>query len=379
MPGPWYTKFTDIVLAYRDLVGTRWSYVHELHKTYGSIVRLGPDEIAVNDPQEFTNIHAVGSEFRKRQQPGTPFNIFSMSDPKEHRSRRRFYATKFTDQYIKSSKEQAIHQLASLAIGKMKDSAREHPEQHVDLLKWALLFANDVASDIVFGNGPVAGLLANDGSIDDVFLGGYLQVMIAWARFSLPLFLLGRCLSPLSKSLREIFRPEWRYRDILESGPRQQQIAARTTFAQDAEYSKEDNSYTLHDQVTLKDIDIAHDCSTFIGAGAEPVCTTLVYMLWEILRRPELQRQVEDELRTIAPPLTASKVAELPVLDAVIFESLRLYGGGVTFLPRYAPVVTEMGGYTIPAHTCVTTHIPSLHRNPAIWDNAETYAPNVLS
>lgn len=36
IPGPWYSKYTDIVLKRRWLSGSKTHYVHALHKKYGA-------------------------------------------------------------------------------------------------------------------------------------------------------------------------------------------------------------------------------------------------------------------------------------------------------------------------------------------------------
>lgn len=35
LPGPWYTKFTDLPLRYKVVTGQRPRYVHALHDKYG--------------------------------------------------------------------------------------------------------------------------------------------------------------------------------------------------------------------------------------------------------------------------------------------------------------------------------------------------------
>lgn len=38
IPGPWYSKYTDIVLKRLWLGGSKTQYVHELHKKYGELI-----------------------------------------------------------------------------------------------------------------------------------------------------------------------------------------------------------------------------------------------------------------------------------------------------------------------------------------------------
>ena len=235
-----------------------------------------------------------------------------------------------------------------------------------------MLFGSDVAFQVIYGNSSTHGLMANSKSTDEVIMGAYLQRMIAWANFCFPLFLVGRCLALLSPTLRGIFRVEKRYADFWEEGQRQRDIAAKTVFVQNSKYSKSDGVFSISDDVKLSDVDIAHDITTFLGAGGEPIGATLVFLIWQVLRMPELQSELEAEVAGLTGPITDTTTAQLPILNAVIYEALRLYGGGVTQMPRYAPIATELGGYTIPPGTAVTTHSGALHRNPAAWDDPET-------
>ncbi|CAF9912111.1 MAG: hypothetical protein ALECFALPRED_007874 [Alectoria fallacina] len=372
VPGPWYAKFTDRGLKANDVAGNRWYYVQALHKKYGSIVRIAPEEVAISDPKVVSKVHALGTEFRKRQQPGTPFNIFSISDPKAHRTRQRFYAKAFSDETLKASTEPAVRQLVETAVAGIKQDATETKDRIADVYKWCMLFGSDVAFHVIYGNSHTNGLMATHKSTDEVIMGAYLQRMIAWAQFCFPVFLLGRWLSPISPTLHSIFRVEKKYADFWEEGQRQRDIAAKTVFVQNTKYSKNDGVFSVSDEVKLSDVDIAHDITTFLGAGGEPVGASLVFLIWQVLGMPDLQRELEAEVAAITEPLTDATLSQLPILNAIIYETLRLYGGGVTQMPRYAPTATDLGGYIIPPGTAVVTHTGALHRNPAAWDDPET-------
>ena len=372
MPGPWYAKFTALGLKAHDVAGNRWYYVQALHKKYGPIVRISPEEVAISDPQMVSKVHALGTDFRKRQQPGTPFNIFSISDPKAHRTRQRFYAKAFSDEVLKSTTEPAVRSLVQTAVAGIKQDSMQAKNHIADVYKWCMLFGSDVAYQVIYGNSNTHGLMATQQSTDQVIMGAYLQRMNAWANFCFPLFMLGRCLALISPTLHDIFRVEKKYSDFWEEGQRQREIAPKTVFVKNAKYTKQDGVFSVSDDVKLSDIDIAHDITTFLGAGGEPVGATLVFLIWQVLQLPDLQRDLEDEVAGLVEPLTDASTSQLPILNAVIYEALRLYGGGVTQMPRYAPIPTELGGYTIPPGVAVTTHTGALHRNPAAWQEPET-------
>ena len=256
-----------------------------------------------------------------------------------------------------------------MAVAGAKQDATESKCQTADMFKWCMLFGYDVAYQLIYGD--TNGLMANHKSTEEVIMGWYLQRLNSWMLFSFPLFLLGRWLAPLSLTLRDVFRVEWRYKDLWEEGPRQREIAARTVFVQKSKYSKDGDVFGVSDDVKLSDVDIAHDITTFLGAGGEAVGATLIYLIYQVLQMPDLQRELEAEVAELTETITDATTAQLPVLNAVIYEALRLYGGGATHLPRYAPVATELGGYIIPPETAVTSHAGALHRNPAAWDNPE--------
>ena len=367
VPGPWHAKMTGLALKWHDVLGTRWYYVQGLHRKYGTTVRIAPYEVAISDPKVVRRVHGFGTEFRKQQQPGTAFNIFSLSDPKIHRNRQRFYTQAFSAETLKSSTEPAVQVLSEMAVAGVKRDAAESKCQTADMFKWCMLFGYDVAYQVVYGN--TDGLMANNKGTDEVIMGFYLQRLNSWMLFSFPLFLLGRWLSPLSATLRDIFRVEWRYVDIFQAGPRQREIAAKTVFVQNSKYEKDGEVFGVSDDVKLNDIDIAHDITTFLGAGGEAVGATLVFLIWQVLLLPDLQKELEAE---IAAHTAGATTGPLPILDAVIYEALRLYGGGATHLPRYAPKATNLGGYIIPPLVAVTVHTGALHRNKAAWgDDAE--------
>lgn len=60
LPGPWYTLFTDIFLMYKEFTAQRRLYIHELHKSFGSVVRLGPNEVSFTSLEALREIYQSG-------------------------------------------------------------------------------------------------------------------------------------------------------------------------------------------------------------------------------------------------------------------------------------------------------------------------------
>jgi cytochrome P450 len=69
--------------------------------------------------------------------------------------------------------------------------------------------------------------------------------------------------------------------------------------------------------------------------------TTLTYLFWEFSRHPELQSRLRAELASknggIEGLPTYKHIIDLPVLDALIQEGLRLHPAAPASLPRETP------------------------------------------
>jgi hypothetical protein len=60
VPGPWYTRFTSLWIKYQEFTANRRESVHRLHKLYGPVVRLGPNEVSFTSLDAIREIYASG-------------------------------------------------------------------------------------------------------------------------------------------------------------------------------------------------------------------------------------------------------------------------------------------------------------------------------
>jgi hypothetical protein len=81
---------------------------------------------------------------------------------------------------------------------------------------------------------------------------------------------------------------------------------------------------------------------------------TLTYMFWQLAKNPAWQEQLRKELRSrisdkpgVVP--SYNDVIQLPILNAIIHEALRLHPAAPASLPRETPRGGKMlNGYFIP-------------------------------
>ncbi|KAJ4304347.1 hypothetical protein N0V88_001960 [Collariella sp. IMI 366227] len=60
IPGPWYAKFTSLVLKWHEFKANRTRYIHDLHLKFGPSVRIAPDEVAFASAAAVKEIYCSG-------------------------------------------------------------------------------------------------------------------------------------------------------------------------------------------------------------------------------------------------------------------------------------------------------------------------------
>ena len=132
---------------------------------------------------------------------------------------------------------------------------------------------------------------------------------------------------------------------------------------------------------------IASEMLDQLAAGQETSDITLTYLFHELAQRPSLQETLRTEALNLFPPLTltsdgtlptAKSLDALPLLHAVLMETLRLH----TAIPGPQPRITPPGGTTlgpytnIPGGVRVSASAYSLHRNSSVFPDPESFHPD---
>ena len=124
------------------------------------------------------------------------------------------------------------------------------------------------------------------------------------------------------------------------------------------------------DKATITENDVRDEAGNLIVAGSDTTAVTLTYLVWAVLKRPELRRELEEEVSGLSQDLTFDELSQAPLLNSVIEETLRLYGAAPGALPRTVPPSgVDMLGYFLPGGTVVSTQAYNIHRDPNIFPN----------
>jgi hypothetical protein len=137
-------------------------------------------------------------------------------------------------------------------------------------------------------------------------------------------------------------------------------------------------------------LEIASDMFDHNAAAFETSGITLSYLYYELSQHPELQNRLRKELHTLSPSFTfplpegqepelpdSKEVDKLPLLDAILQETLRLH----TAVPGRQPRITPAKGCTlagydqIPGGVTVQSYGSILHSNPEVFPEPAKWRP----
>ncbi|MBT2510489.1 cytochrome P450 [Streptomyces sp. ISL-98] len=125
------------------------------------------------------------------------------------------------------------------------------------------------------------------------------------------------------------------------------------------------------------DEQICNEVLTLALAGTENTATILAWVLYELARHPDIEADVLDELGKVLGdrPVTFADTSQLPLLDRVIKEVLRLHVTG-WILTRRTLTETTLGQWTLPAGTNLAYCQHALHRDPGLYPDPLRFDPD---
>jgi cytochrome P450 len=110
-----------------------------------------------------------------------------------------------------------------------------------------------------------------------------------------------------------------------------------------------------------------------IAGGTESSAVTIEWAISELLRHPEAMAAATDELDRVVGNrrwVAERDLPELPYIDAVVKETLRLHPVGPLLVPHHAREDTVVAGYDVPAGARVLVNAWAIARDPASWPDA---------
>jgi cytochrome P450 len=128
------------------------------------------------------------------------------------------------------------------------------------------------------------------------------------------------------------------------------------------------------DGAPLSDREIQVHLADMVVAGHETTTVAIAWTCYELCRHPAAMARAVAELADKPLPRTAAELAQLPWLEAVCHESLRLHAPLVFLTREVARPLVVNGCEVAPGHG-VSLALPLIHGDPATFESPDAFKP----
>ncbi|KAJ0075352.1 hypothetical protein Patl1_35104 [Pistacia atlantica] len=131
-------------------------------------------------------------------------------------------------------------------------------------------------------------------------------------------------------------------------------------------------------QVKLQRHQIKALIQDLLGGGTESSMVTLEWAISEILKKPDIFKKATEELDRVVGRnrlVREKDISNLPFIDAIVKETMRLHPVAPMLVPRVAREDCNVAGYDILKNTRVLVNVWSIGRDPAVWSRPDEFCP----
>ncbi|GAB1319337.1 hypothetical protein MFIFM68171_09547 [Madurella fahalii] len=374
VPGPFLARLSHKWILLVDLSGYRGRTVDALHRKYGPIVRLAPNEVSFSCKEAVKSIYGLGATVMKSaayENFGRK-GLFHMRDPQEHRERQRRVSHIFSANSL-----QQMEPLVQSVMDRTVAAISKRCGEEVDALHWCRMMALDVAGEVLMGKD--FGAFDGEGTAP-VYVHHLDNAFIVWN--------LQGIAPRLARALEWL--PIKRLQEFLAAGD------YVYTYGRDAvqEYlglnGRTSSRHTLLTKLIagntetgaepLAGSEIDTEVSNITFAAVDTTGNTATYALYRLACSPEWQEKLQREIRNSRARETKfayKTVQTLPLLNAVFVETQRLHPAAPSALPRETvDPITEIAGLQLPAKTLVSMQALTTQRDPANFPDPDKFDPS---
>jgi len=130
----------------------------------------------------------------------------------------------------------------------------------------------------------------------------------------------------------------------------------------------------------LTNDDIKVLLQTMLMAGADTTSITVEWAIAELIRHPKMMKNCQEELDSLMNGeqrrMKESDLQNLPYLQAIVKETLRLHPTVPLLVPRKAAEACDIEGYYIPKNAQLIVNAWGMQRDPDVWDSPLEFNPD---
>nr|ATO91437.1 putative cytochrome P450 [Fallopia multiflora] len=124
--------------------------------------------------------------------------------------------------------------------------------------------------------------------------------------------------------------------------------------------------------------DILHFLLDLFAAGTDTTSSTVEWVMAELLHNPEKLKKAQAELDEVVGKhnsLEEAHSSQLPYLQAIVKETLRIHPPVPFLVPRNVETDVELCGYFIPKNSQVLVNVWAMGRDDKTWKNPDLFEP----
>ncbi|KEF55721.1 uncharacterized protein A1O9_08471 [Exophiala aquamarina CBS 119918] len=389
IPGPWLASVTKLWKVHKTLQEhMEWENIR-LHQKYGPIVRIGPTEVSIDDPEESLRIiYGPGSRYRKARwyeasDPPGAHSLFTDSNIQRHAHDRRMVSAAFSMTAVMEM-EDFISDCVTMFETRLGEFADK--KKPIDMAHWLQCYAFDVIGEVTFARR--FGFLEKGEDVGDIMktLDGFLSYS---AKMGTIPELHGPYTSVMSylfpgsdpfRSLKEVCdlyaRGHFQHQPIfvesrVKDGAQHPDFLSRFIQA----HNQKPNDFPMREVYKM--------CMVLVGAGSDTTAIALRAIVYFLCMNPEklakLRSEIDEADRTsrLSAVIKYREALKLPYLQAVLKEAMRLHPSTGFTLARVVPEGgTVLLGYDLPEGTTVGINSWVAHRNENVFgSDVESFIP----
>ena len=379
-PGPRSASLSKWWMIQATATGEMPFRLGDVCRQYGSLARIGPNDLVTDDVEVLRMINGLRSPFvRSDWYNATAFShdlnhAFCERDDLLHAERRNKLIPGYSGRGIDNLEKQMDYRIVDfckLIDRKYTSSVSEF--RPVDLARICSYFTLEVIFTLAFGS--TMGFLEKD---DDVY--GYL----ANQKAMLPIF---EWLSTLP-ALEKFLRTPWISKRIMPKTTDKTGIGLLFKFAEEAVADRRSSKRTdmlgsfLDHGVT--DQEAVQESVLQIIAGSDTTASTIRMVLFFLITNPRAYQTLTEEIEAAErkgslsfPVIQDSETAAMPYLEACIKEGLRMWPPVVGLMSKVVPAEgAKVLGKFVPGGTCIGYSAWGLHRKKETFgQDADIFRP----
>ncbi|CAG8909672.1 unnamed protein product [Penicillium egyptiacum] len=372
-PGPFFARFSNLYLTMLSSKLHLYKEIGDLHETYGDYVRtgnvttpfwqsmfskyftnLGPTELSIVDPAAVQAIY--GNQSKATKGPWytllDPRVCLSFTrDKQEHARRRKVWDRGFSTKAIRAYEPVVAKYAQQLVRSVERDLASP-----IDMTRWFSYYAFDVMGNLAFGksfNMIAAGKEANFMKTirTDMTNIGHLKHM-PWI---FPIILNVPRLNANNLKFWKWIENQFLERSANE--PEQRDI-----------FSCILDAYKKGPQSAQDTLNLHGDGYLIVVAGSDTTSTTLSHLWFHLAGDKALTQKLQKEIDALEE-LNDDTISKIDLLDATIYETLRLHPAVPSGLQRVTPPEgMTIGKAYIPGNTVVQVPFYTIFRDPRAFE-----------